>query len=357
MGILKGEAMVSGNLTGKKKRQNTARVEVGPIGLDIGTTNIVVYRNGNAAVSTQMETNVFFTVPSLPETKDFLRGNKIRFLDRNGSLYILGNPAEEFASILGGQTRHPMERGMLNLGESEGINVIYAILRRFIAPPKKENETLGFSIPGKPIDSTATVIFNESIFKSFLEKLGYSPRPVNEGMAVVASELSGGRHATGIGISIGGGMCNVCCAYLSIPVATYSIQMGGDFIDNTVAGSVGESSAKIKSIKETELDLSASPKNSVEHGLHVCYETLFSTLAKSLEQVLSASDSVPKLRGALPIILSGGTVLAPGSREKFASILRKVKLPFKVSDIALAKNPLHATAKGAYLMAGGKKNS
>ena len=43
-----------------------------PIGLDIGTTHIVVYQNGNAAATTRMETNVFFTVPSKPQTKEFL---------------------------------------------------------------------------------------------------------------------------------------------------------------------------------------------------------------------------------------------------------------------------------------------
>ena len=348
--------MVRGNFTEKKERRKTVTAEQGPIGLDIGTTNIVVYRNGNSEVSTHMESNVFFTVPALPQTKGFLHGNNIQFLDKNEVLYILGNPAEEFAGILGGQTRHPIEKGVLNLGEGEGINVIHAILNRLIASPKKENEPIGFNIPGKPIDSDASVIFNESIFKTFLKNLGYSPRPINEGMAVMVSELSGG-HATGIGISIGGGMCNVCCSYLSIPVVTYSIQMGGDFIDKTVAGSGGESPAKIKAIKETELDLSRPPKNSIEYGLHACYENLFSTLAESLEQVLGTSDSVPKLREAMPIILSGGTVLVPGSLDKFSSILRKVKLPFKVSDIVLAENPLHATARGAYLMAVAQENS
>jgi hypothetical protein len=348
--------MVGGNFIRKKKRPKTAAAAHDPVGLDIGTANIVVIKNGRSKVVARRELNAFFTVPSLPETKKLLTGSNIQFLDINEFLYILGNPAEEFALMMGGKTRRPMEGGLLNLGEDEGVNVIHAILGRLIPSPKNENEPLWFSIPGKPIDSAATAIFNESILKTYLENLGYSPRPINEGMAVVVSELSGG-PATGIGISIGGGMCNVCCSYLSIPVVTYSIQTGGDAIDKMVAASVGESPVKIKAIKEKDLDLSALPKNSIEHGLHVCYEDLFSTLAKSLGQVLNASDNVPKLREPLPIILSGGTVLAPGSRDKFASILRKVKLPFEISDIVLAKKPLYATARGAYLMAAGRENT
>jgi hypothetical protein len=303
-----------------------------------------------------MESNVFLTVPSLPQTKNILTGKDIQFLEINESLYILGNHAKEFASIMGERTRQPMESGMVNLGEDEGIRVIHALLDRLIAPPKEEKEPLWFSVPGKSIDSPGSANFNESIFKTYLMNLGYSPQPINEGMAVLVSELTDG-HVTGIGISIGGGMCNVCCSYLSIPVVTYSIQMGGDTIDKMVADSVGESPVKIKAIKETELDLSALPKNSIEHGLHACFDNLFSILTKSLEQVLNASDNVPKLREAVPIILSGGTVLTPGSRDKFASMLQKVKLPFKISDIVLSKYPLYSTARGAYLMAAGRENA
>ena len=344
--------MYYSNFTGEMKCQVIAAVEHDSIGLDIGTSNIVVYKKGKSEASVQMEPNVFLTVPSLSQTKNILTDNDIQFLEKKESLYILGNRAEEFASIIGGRTKQPMESGMLNLGEDEGINVIHAILNGLITSPKKENEPLWFSVPGKSIDSPGAAILNESIFKTYLMNLGYSPQSINEGMATLISELSDG-HATGIGISIGGGMCNICFAYLSIPAVTYSIQKGGDFIDKMVARSVGESPTKIKSIKENGLDLLSKPKNNIEHGLHACYDNLFYTLAKSLEHVLSASDSVPKLRQAVPIILSGGTVLAAGSREKFASILQKVKLPLEISDIVLAENPLQTTAKGAYLMAVG----
>ncbi len=347
--------MFYSNFNEKVERRRTVAVKHGTIGLDIGTSNIVVYKKGSSEAAAQMESNAFFTVPSQPQTKEILNGNDIQYLTLNGSLFILGRHAEEFAGMMGGRTQHPMDSGMVNLGEDQGINVIHALLNRLIPPSAKENKPLWFSVPGKSIDSSGNAVFNESIFKTYLMNLGYSPQPINEGMAVLVSELTNG-HTTGIGISIGGGMCNICCAYLSIPVVTYSILTGGDYIDKMVASSVGESPLKIKSIKEKELDLSSKPKNNIEHGLHACYDSLFSTLAESLEQVLSTSDSVPKLRQAIPIILSGGSVLATGSRDKFASALQKVDLPLEVSDIVLAKNPLLATAKGAFMTTVGKES-
>jgi hypothetical protein len=37
------------------------------------------------------------------------------------------------------------------------------------------------------------------------------------------------------GISCGGGLCNVCLAYLSVPVFRFSIPKGGGFIVSSVA--------------------------------------------------------------------------------------------------------------------------
>jgi len=219
-----------------------------------------------------------------------------------------------------------------------------------VPEPTRKGQPLWFSVPGDPIDRKGAVIFNESIFKTYIKDRGYVPRPINEAMAVVTSELSD-QHATGIGISMGGGMCNICFSYLSIPVVTYSIQKGGDFIDQTVGHSVGESATKIKSIKEQELDLGVIPRNNVEHGLHAAYDDLFGTLAASLAKVLNRSDNVPRLNQAVPIVLSGGTVLPPGSRARFESILNEIDLPVRISEVVQARYPLYATAQGAYMMA------
>jgi len=180
--------------------------------------------------------------------------------------------------------------------------------------------------------------------------LGNEPESINEGLAVVLSELAGTNY-TGIGISMGGGMCNICFSYLSVPVITYSIRKGGDYIDAMVGRSVGEPPTKIKVIKEDELNLSIEPRNRIEIGLNVYYDDLFSTLVQSMHQAFGTSDRIPKLPKAIPIMLSGGTVLPRGSRERFKKALDKIRFPMKISDILVAKRPLLATANGALVMA------
>lgn len=347
--------MSPGNMTERKKTTKSSGGEGQPIGLDIGTANIVVFTGGDPDTVTQMEANAFFTVPSMPNTRKILESKAVRFFEKDDHLHILGNAAEEFSNILGGATRRPMENGLVNLREDDGIHVIQAILDPMIPEPAHKGHPLWFSVPGDPLDRQGAVIFNESIFKTYLKNRGYVPRPINEAMAVVVAELTD-QHATGIGISMGGGMCNICFSYLSIPAVTYSIQKGGDFIDQTVGRSMGESATKIKSIKEQELNLGVAPRNNIEHGLHAAYDDLFTTLAASLAKVLSGSDNVPRLKQAVPIVLSGGTVLPPGSRERFEASLNEINIPIRISKVVQARDPLFATAQGAYMMAAADEN-
>lgn len=342
-------------MTARKKTTKSPGGAGQPIGLDIGTANIVVFTGGSPESGTQMEANAFFPVPSMPNTRKILEDKAVRFFEKDDRLHILGNAAEEFSNILGGATRRPMENGLVNLKEDDGIQVIQAILDPMVPEPAHEGNPLWFSVPGDPIDRQGTVFFNESIFKTYLKDRGYLPRPINEAMAVVMSELSD-QHATGIGISMGGGMCNICFSYLSIPAVTYSIQKGGDFIDQTVGRSVGESATKIKSIKEQELDLGVAPRNNIEHGLHAAYDDLFATLADSLAKVLNSSDNVPRLKQAVPIVLSGGTVLPSGSRARFEARLDEIAMPIRISKVVQARDPLFATAQGAYMMAAADEN-
>ncbi len=333
----------------EKANGNGTAIE-GQIGLDIGTANVVVAYNENKNIKNLLQLNAFFTIPYSKVTKKTLLREETMFFDKDEKHYILGTAAERFASTFDSSTRRPVESGLLNPREVESIDVIKAIINRLVKKSDKRNKKICFSVPGDPIDNPNAIVYHESIIRMYLRDLGYSPISINEGLAVVLSELSA-TNFTGIGISMGGGMCNVCFSYLSVPVVKYSIQKGGDYIDSMVGRSVGESPTKIKMIKETGLDLSAEPSGRIEYGFHIYYDDLFSSLVQSLRQVLGSSDNVPRLSTPVPIVLSGGTVIPRGSREKFKKALDGVSLPFKISDIIIAENPLYATAKGALVMA------
>ncbi len=333
----------------EKEIGETAERPSGPVGLDIGTSHIVMAQNAGRHISTVNQLNAFFTIPYSKFTKKILVENDITFYAKGDQFYILGYSAENFANMFNTDTRRTMEKGILSSHEDEGITVLQSIISSLLAKTDKQ-EVVCFSMPGVPVGGNASVVYHESIIKMYLASLGYRPISINEGLATIMSELADDNF-TGIGISMGGGMCNVCLSYLSVPVLNFSIQKGGDYIDTMVGASVGEPATRIKMIKEGSLNLASAPQGRVETALDIYYVDLVSHLLSTLEHVLKTTDKMPNINTPLPIVLSGGTVMPRGFQDLFEKGLRKVSLPLDISEVRVAADPLNTTAKGAMVMA------
>ena len=118
-----------------------------------------------------------------------------------------------------------------------------------------------------------------------------------------------------------------------------------------VEKAVGETATKIKQVKEDKLDLSIEPTNNVETALHIFYDDLFSTLVQAMQKAFGSTDKMPRISDGVPIVLSGGSIMPKGSKEKFERAMMDINLPVKISDIVVAEKPLYATAKGSLKMA------
>ncbi len=336
-----------------KERDASDRAESpdGPVGLDIGTTNIVISQNKRNYIDSKKELNAFFTIPKSKFAKNILKRNDVLYYEQDDFFYIFGYSAEHFANMFNTNTRRSIKKGILSAEEKDGLPVIQAIILSLLKKPKNFGETMCFAVPGEPLDSSAgSIVYHEQSFKRSIAHMGYTPISINEGMAVALSEL-GDNDYTGIAISMGGGMCNICLSYLSFPVITYSIQVAGDYIDSMVGMSVGEPATKIKSIKESDFSLSTAPKGRIDTALNIFYEDLITKLLVSLERVLSSSEQMPMIAKPIPIVLSGGTAMPGGCANKFEKILSKYHLPITISEVRLAEDPLNATSKGTLMMA------
>ncbi|MBF0508212.1 MAG: hypothetical protein HQK57_04705 [Deltaproteobacteria bacterium] len=323
----------------------------GPVGLDIGTSFIVAAQNKLNYIHSVKQANAFFTVPKSKFAKSILNKNEVLYYEQGEQYYIVGFSAESFANMFNTDTRRPIKDGLLSATEKDAITVIQALVGTLIQRPKFFGETLCFAIPGEPLNGAGSaVVYHEAMIKRSLSLMGYTPISLNEGMAVVISELADDNF-TGIGISMGGGMCNICLSYLSFPVITYSLQMAGDYIDSKVGSSLGEPATKIKTIKEEGLDLSKEPKDRVMTALHIFYDDLIANLIASLQRALTSSDQIPKIAKPIPIVLSGGSARPKGCVDKFAEALKQVSLPVEISSVRLAEDPFNTTAKGALIMA------
>lgn len=322
----------------------------GPIGLDIGTTSIVAAGTDGSGVQTNRRMNAFYPVDASGMVRKALEKDSVDYFAGNDTLYVLGDAAENFATMHGSCIRRPVARGILNPQEPVSVHILKALLDATVVKAQAENETICFSMPAEPCDGTVSTVFHESVIKMHLRDLGYHPVPVHEGLAVVLAELEN-RNFTGIGISIGGGMCNVCLAYLAVPVVSFGLQKGGDYIDHMVSQAVGEPVSRVRAYKENGLQLSRTGGKTVETALQVYYADVFSDLLKSLCRVLKASDNIPRISGGMPVVLSGGSVSPDGCLELFNKTLQEHPLPVDISEVRVAEQPLYSTARGLLHMA------
>jgi hypothetical protein len=324
-----------------------------PVGLDLGTSSVVSARHSTRGIKADSELNAFIELPTSRFTEQILKQNEIDFVRENGHLVVYGNGAFKFANMFNTETRRPMRHGLVNASEPYAQKLLEVIVRKLVGRPRgsrASGELVCFSVPGAPKDAPSSLVYHEASMKQMLEGMGFEARSINEGLAVVFSELEK-ENFSGIGISFGGGLTNVCLAYLSVPVFTFVIDKGGDDVDEAVGEVTGETATRVKAIKEEGIDLTHRARTKVAGALHIYYEDLISTVVEGISRALSSAERMPKLERPLPVILGGGSALPKGFTQMFAKALEAQKLPIALGAVRMAEDPLTATARGALLAA------
>ena len=331
-------------------KAETTETKGGPVGLDIGTSRIVV-ADGPEGNRTRTQLNAFVPVPVSEMAENMLKQRGMVYEKNCKNLFVYGNDSEFFASFLDTDARRPMCTGLLNPQEANSQQMIQNIIKLMV-PRARKGEVLCFSAPGKGEGVSGNLVYHEAVLKQFLQSLGYTVKPLNEGQAVVFSELQS-ENFTGVGISFGGGMCNVSVSFMSMPMITFSVPKGGDYIDRNVAEVMGESNTtKVRLFKEEKLDLSRPPQDEMTGALHIFYEDLMRTLIDRLRSEFAKSGQLPKVDRPMTVVLAGGTAKPTGFLQKFEQLLREGgDFPVPVAEVRLASDPLTATARGCYIAA------
>jgi actin-like ATPase involved in cell morphogenesis len=323
-----------------------------PVGLDVGTSKIVAAkrRGKSQEIHTASQLNAFIPVPYSKFTQRTLDQNQVSYFHEGDELVIYGTATEKFANMFNADVRRPMADGVLNPREKMAMPVIEAILQVLLPKASVKGEILAFSVPAAVEGKEAELTYHEATLRAHFESMGYKAVAINEGLAVIFSELED-ENFTGIGISCGGGMCNATLAYLSIPAIMFSIPKGGDFIDASVGSVVNEHATRVKVKKEEGFDLSRPPRDKFEKALRIYYEDLVESLVSGLKRAISRAEKLPRSDRPLPIVVAGGTAKPKGFKDVFERSLRETTMPIEISGVRMAKDPLTATARGALIAA------
>lgn len=269
---------------------------------------------------------------------------------KDNTLYVLGDSAYKMAGTMHKETLRPMSKGVLNPNEPASAAMVAELIKAVVGLPTSKDDTLFFCVPAAPVDADYDVVYHEETLKEIVSDLGYKNVSVmHEGLAVVFSELSESDF-TGIGMSFGAGMVNVTYAFMGVPVLSFAISKGGDYIDQSAAKQVNDTCNTITYRKEQGMDL-RSPKDEYEKAIAVYYKNLLKYLVEQIKYLYKSKDKreMPNLFEPIPLVVAGGTSLIGGFKEALAELISEDKdFPIPISDIKGAEEPLFAVSNGLY---------
>jgi actin-like ATPase involved in cell morphogenesis len=318
-------------------------------GLDVGTMNILSARQeGDETVFVQQR-NSFVEIDYSDMAEQMLSRSEVLHIRKDDQVYIVGDDALNFANVFNRETRRPMQHGILSSDEKSAIPMIKLIIEQVVGEPVNRDERLFFSTPADPIDSGLSTLYHQKTLESLLGDMGYDPEPINEGMAVIYSELAD-NDFTGLGISFGAGMTNVCLAYYAVPVMRFSIARGGDWIDEQAAQATGTPVDKVTSIKEEDFALDfTTDVGGVEGALSIYYDSLLDYVIENVITEIDEEDIEEDLD--VPVVVTGGTSSPAGFEALFEQRLDEASIPFSISGVTRASEPLYSVARGALVAA------
>jgi len=319
--------------------------------LDVGTANLVMARLSKKTKTTKVKStrNAFFQIPNDNFSKQMLKKLKLPFVTHDKNTYVLGDHAFELARIFNKNARRPMSSGVISSSDIDAIPMINLIISELLGKPKKDNEICVYSIPANPIDAEMDAVFHKTIFEDILRRLGYDARELLEAHAIVFEELEKDEF-TGIAISCGAGMWNICVAYRSVPAISFSTTRGGDWVDSKASKATGVVESRITTIKEKGVDLT-KPKGREESAIAAYYKNMITyTLANIRDKFLS-STGMPDFSNPVDIVCAGGTSMIGGFEEIFREVFEDFDFPIKIKNIRVADEPLYSVAKGLLVYA------
>ncbi|KKM62107.1 hypothetical protein LCGC14_1525010 [marine sediment metagenome] len=323
-------------------------------GLDIGTNMLVAATMGEDGKPIyKRQRDAFFTITPRSEVnkksiRTALESRRANFIIDGEDFIIVGEDALRMANERNMEARRPMSGGVLSPKEKSSLPMIKLIIKSIIGQGEGSDK-LVFSIPAEPVDGNFDIFYHEAMIKSYLKEMGFNATSLNEGFAIAFSELLDD-SLTGMCISFGAGMANSVVVYDGDPVLQFSVTKGGDWIDQAVGKALDLSASMVQIEKEeSNIDL-LKPEGKIQEAIAVYYGVLISYALDNIIFELKRSK-LPLFRNPVPIVVSGGLVLATNFIEKFRAEAATKKFPFEIKEIRRAKDPMNCVANGCLMAA------
>jgi actin-like ATPase involved in cell morphogenesis len=327
------------------------------IGFDCGTYNLVSSKRGKEnKIECKREVNAFLEFP-LDNRMVFNMMEKagVPLIEREDVAYALGESAVDMAYAMPQiDLKRPMKDGCVNPNEVHAFEILSIMIQSLI-DCAEDDETLYFSVPAEAINEETDASYHEKILKAIFDVYQsedgkkVNAQPINEALALIYAEL-GSTAYTGIGISFGAGMVNLCFAIFGAPVFSFALVNSGDWIDKMAAKATGESATFINREK-TKVDLTKDPKNLVERAIQTQYRIMIEKTVNGIKEGFADAGKKARIEKPINVVIAGGTSSPKGFDKLFTDVIMQAKLPMEIGNVVRPKDPLYSVARGCLMAA------
>lgn len=326
------------------------------LGLDVGTSFIILAKQNGENIEYKDFRDAFYKIkPTTPVAAKMIEkalSGKTFIKDTDGTFIILGKDAIEKAIERNDNAKRPMSKGVVSAKEKDAKKILAFILKEVVGQASEPLEKLVFCVPAQPVDQEDEdfdIGYHEDVVKLILSECGYDAMAINEAEALCYAELEE-QDYTGIGISCGAGMTNVCVMLNGEPTVSFSTTKSGDWIDRMVAVATGEKDSVVQAEKENGgFVIGEHNDNPILSAVSSYYERLIDYTTKYLSAALTNHKLLPKFKDPLTIVVAGGTSQAKGYIECFDKRLKENNFPLSIKNVKHANDPLHSVAKGCLI--------
>ena len=329
--------------------------------IDVGTYTLVACeRDSNKEIVYRQEINAFIEIPL--ENRfvfNMMKAAGVPLVERKdaGIAYALGSASVDMAYTMNQiELKRPMIDGCLNPKEKNSQQIMSVMLHGLIGELKHDKEKLFYCVPANAVNSQTDAEYHsrvlKAMFNAYKDKNGFGvdAHPINEALALLYSACPKEDNYTGLAISFGAGMKNICFSIFGNPVFQFALVDSGDWIDRMSAKATGESIAFINKAK-VGLDLTKEQDSLVLRAIKTQYEILMQKTVLEIKKELEKAGNAARAPHPISIVIAGGVTMPLGFSELFEKLVREAKLPIEIKGVIRPPEPLLSVAKGCLLAA------
>jgi actin-like ATPase involved in cell morphogenesis len=332
------------------------------IGFDCGTYHLVSCKRKDGNLVYKKEVNAFIEMPLDNRfVFNMMKNAGVPLIEQPEANvgYALGEAAVSMAYTMNQiELKRPMKDGCLNPKERHAQQIMNVMCHSLIGEINEPNEKLYYSVPANAINQETDADYHskvlQAMFKAYTSEKGYKveAHPINEALALVYAELAS-KAWTGIGISFGAGMVNLCYAIYGAPVFQFSLVNSGDWIDKMASRAIGEDTTTYVNKEKMNADLTVeSPDTLVQRAIKSQYEIMIQHTVQGIKKGIEQAGAKARSENPVDIIIAGGTSMPKGFDVLFAKILEQAQLTnIKIGSVIRPEDPLFSVARGCLIAA------